>query len=103
MDGKVCVVTGATSGIGQALAAGLASRGARVAIVGRNPAKLEATAAAIGGADTFRADLSLLAEVRRLADDLAAAYPDGIDVLMNNAGIHTLAARATAEDFDEMT
>jgi len=89
--GTVCLVTGATGGIGYETALGLARLGARVAIVGRDPGKLQACAdrirAAVPGAavEPHRADLSAQAEIRRLAGTLRSAYPR-LDVLVNNAG-----------------
>lgn len=91
MRGTVCLVTGATSGIGYETALGLARRGARVALVGRDPGKAQACAARIRAAvpgaavDPHVADLSAQAEIRRLAATLRAAYPR-LDVLVNNAG-----------------
>jgi retinol dehydrogenase 12 len=91
MRDRVCLVTGATSGIGYETALGLARRGARVALVGRDPARARACAARIRAAvpgaavDAHVADLSAQAEIRGLADDLRAAYPR-LDVLVNNAG-----------------
>ncbi|MBP2496749.1 retinol dehydrogenase-12 [Methylobacterium sp. PvP062] len=91
MRGTVCLVTGATGGIGYETALGLARLGARVAIVGRDPGKLQACAdrirAAVPGAavEPHRADLSAQAEIRRLAGALRSAYPR-LDVLVNNAG-----------------
>ncbi|MGU3479873.1 SDR family oxidoreductase [Methylobacterium sp. D48H] len=91
MRGAVCLVTGATGGIGYETALGLARLGARVAIVGRDSGKLQACAdrirAAVPGAavEPHRADLSAQAEIRRLAETLRAAYPR-LDVLVNNAG-----------------
>ncbi|KQS81991.1 short-chain dehydrogenase [Methylobacterium sp. Leaf361] len=91
MRGAVCLVTGATGGIGYETAFGLARLGARVAMVGRDSGKLQACAdrirAAVPGAavEPHRADLSAQAEIRRLAGTLRAAYPR-LDVLVNNAG-----------------
>lgn len=91
MRGTVCLVTGATGGIGYETALGLARLGARVAMVGRDSGKLQACAdrirAAVPGAavEPHRADLSAQAEIRRLAGILRAAYPR-LDVLVNNAG-----------------
>lgn len=91
MRGAVCLVTGATGGIGYETALGLARLGARVAMVGRDSGKLQACAdrirAAVSGAavEPHRADLSAQAEIRRLAGILRAAYPR-LDVLVNNAG-----------------
>jgi NAD(P)-dependent dehydrogenase (short-subunit alcohol dehydrogenase family) len=72
MQGQVCVITGATSGIGKAAAAALAKQGAEVIVVGRDPGRTEATAAAIqaGGAPPPKveiADLARLDQVRALA------------------------------------
>ena len=91
MKDKVCLVTGATSGIGLATALGLAQKGATVVLVGRNRARGEAALARIrdeaGSTDAryFPADLSVQTEVRQLARDLQAHYPR-LDVLINNAG-----------------
>ena len=91
MRDKVCLVTGATNGIGYETALGLARRGARVAVVGRDAAKTRACAerirSAVPGAtaDPHVADLSAQAEIRRLSAVLRSAYPR-LDVLVNNAG-----------------
>lgn len=87
--GATVLITGATSGIGRATAMGLASSGARVAIVGRDKDRAETVAhelIALGGtAETFVADLSSLADVRRLADEVLVRLPR-LDVLVNNVG-----------------
>jgi NAD(P)-dependent dehydrogenase (short-subunit alcohol dehydrogenase family) len=91
MPGRVCLVTGATNGIGYETALGLARLGARVAVVGRDAAKTRACAerirASVPGAavDPHVADLSAQAEIRWLAESLRGAYPR-LDVLVNNAG-----------------
>lgn len=88
------VVTGATRGIGLAAARALGHLGARLTLVGRDPARCAAAAASVaaGGGqqpEVAVADLSSQAAVRRLADDLLERH-ERLDVLVNNAGaIHT--------------
>jgi NAD(P)-dependent dehydrogenase (short-subunit alcohol dehydrogenase family) len=96
MRGKVCVVTGATGGIGGATAAELARRGATVALVARDAGRGRALAAGLPGSRLFLADLSRQAEVRRLAAELSAAFPR-IDVLVNNAGTFSWRRRRTED------
>lgn len=78
------LVTGGSGGIGRAIAATLAAAGARVAITGRDRAKLDAAAAAIG-AHPIHADVSIEADVLRTMDETIAALGP-LDVLVNNAG-----------------
>jgi NAD(P)-dependent dehydrogenase (short-subunit alcohol dehydrogenase family) len=91
MQGKVCLVTGATSGIGRVAAIELARRGAHVILVGRSAQKCADTQAEIRAArqdarvDTLIADLSSLGETKRLAQEVRERYPR-LDVLLNNAG-----------------
>jgi NAD(P)-dependent dehydrogenase (short-subunit alcohol dehydrogenase family) len=107
MKDKVCLVTGATSGIGLATALGLARQGATVVLVGRNRARGAAAVARIrdeaGSVDAryFPADLSVQADVRRLAGDFQAHYPR-LDVLINNAGAFFHHRQASASGI-EMT
>jgi retinol dehydrogenase 12 len=106
MNGKVCVVTGATSGIGKAAAIALARAGAHVVIVGRDRARTEATqvevAAVAAGAmpHTQIADLSSMAQVRALAERLGGL--ERIDVLINNAGFVASQRRVTEDGFEEV-
>lgn len=84
--GKKVVVTGGNSGIGLATAQAFAREGAQIAIIGRNPATLEAARASIGGdALAIRADVSSLAEIDRAMAEVAAAF-GSVDVLFANAG-----------------
>jgi NAD(P)-dependent dehydrogenase (short-subunit alcohol dehydrogenase family) len=104
MQGQVCVVTGATSGIGKAAAAALAQQGAEIIVVGRDPARAEATAAAIlaGGAPPPKveiADLARLDQVRALAGRLNQTL-DRIDVLINNAGLVLNERRVTPDGYE---
>jgi NAD(P)-dependent dehydrogenase (short-subunit alcohol dehydrogenase family) len=89
VKGKVVVITGATSGIGQVAAEKLASMGARIVFVARDRARGEATKELLQTAGvTHRvhyADLSRISEMKRVATEIAAEEPR-IDVLMNNAG-----------------
>ncbi|RJL21734.1 SDR family NAD(P)-dependent oxidoreductase [Bailinhaonella thermotolerans] len=101
MQGKTCIVTGATSGIGKEMAREFVRRGARVVIVCRNPDKGGKTLAEIGGGEMVVADLSVLSETRAAAHRILAEH-DRIDVLMNNAGVHTRAAETSREGFDLM-
>jgi len=104
MNGKVCVVTGATSGIGKATAAALAGLGAQVVLVGRDRGRAEATAAelrAAGAAPRLEiADFTSMDQVRELAGRLEAL--DHIDVLVNNAGLVAGQRRTTVDGFDEV-
>jgi NAD(P)-dependent dehydrogenase (short-subunit alcohol dehydrogenase family) len=86
LDGRTILVTGATDGLGRALAGELAQRGATVLVHGRDPQRTGAVAAALGGARPFVADLAELAQVRDLADEVSAAT-ERLDVLVSNAGI----------------
>ena len=106
MIGKICVVTGATAGIGKETAVALAAAGARVAIVGRARDKGEHALAEIrqrsgGDVDLFVADLGSQRAVRALAARLTAALPR-VDVLVNNAGL-ILDQRVLTEDGLETT
>jgi len=87
----VVLITGATDGLGRALARDLAGRGAQVLVHGRDPGRLAATVDEIRAATgvevaSYRADLAELAQVRELADRVATDHPR-LDVLVNNAGI----------------
>ena len=106
MQGQVCVVTGATSGIGKAAAAALARQGAEIIVVGRDPGRAEATAAAIqsDGAPPPKveiADLARLDQVRALAGRLNQAL-DRIDVLINNAGLVLNERRVTPDGYEHV-
>jgi NAD(P)-dependent dehydrogenase (short-subunit alcohol dehydrogenase family) len=92
MDGRLCVVTGATSGVGLAAAQRLAQGGAHLVLVCRNGEKAAAVQAELARAydaklDVVLADFSRLMEVRAAAATLLERYPR-IDVLINNAGVH---------------
>jgi NAD(P)-dependent dehydrogenase (short-subunit alcohol dehydrogenase family) len=80
------LITGATDGLGRALAARAHDNGWDVLAHGRSDEKLAALAEELPGARTFRADLASLADVAALADAVQAAT-DRLDVLVSNAGI----------------
>ncbi len=89
---RVGVVTGATSGIGREVAAGLAARGWRTVVIGRGPGRADRAAGEIAAASGNPAvesievaDLAVRAEVLRLAQTLRDRYPQ-IHLLVNNAG-----------------
>jgi NAD(P)-dependent dehydrogenase (short-subunit alcohol dehydrogenase family) len=87
LAGKSALVTGGGRGIGAAIAHALSTAGARVALVGRTEATLTKTADALPGeAITVVADLGEREAPGLVVDRVAAAF-DGIDVLVNNAGI----------------
>ena len=87
MSNKTIFITGATDGIGKLTAKTLASQGHKILLHGRNPGKLGAVAAEIGG-DTicYVADFSRIAEVEAMATQVLAQH-DHLDVLINNAGV----------------
>jgi short-subunit dehydrogenase len=84
-SGAVCLVTGASSGIGRATAEALARAGARLVLVGRDPERLEEAAAVTGGAPIV-ADLARREEVARVAREVEDRF-GRVDILVNNAGI----------------
>ncbi|QFY43968.1 SDR family oxidoreductase [Candidatus Methylospira mobilis] len=105
MKDKICLVTGATAGIGKETALGLAKLGAHVAIAGRDEARTRATAAwlaresANNRVDFFVADCSSLADVRRLGGEVRRKYPK-LDVLLNNAGALFMERELTVDGFE---
>ena len=107
MQGKVVVITGATSGIGQVAAERLAGMGARMVLVARDKGRGEAALARLrarapGAAHSIHyADLSRLAEMKRVAAEIAAAEPR-IGALINNAGA-LCSSRHVTEDRLELT
>jgi NADP-dependent 3-hydroxy acid dehydrogenase YdfG len=90
LTGSVALVTGASGGIGEAIAVRLASLGARVALAARNKQQLELVADSIGAnggtAVVIQADLSNPEQARR-AVERAVLEADGLDIVVNNAGM----------------
>jgi NAD(P)-dependent dehydrogenase (short-subunit alcohol dehydrogenase family) len=105
MKGKVVVITGATSGIGQVAAEKLAGIGARIVQIARDEGRGEAATKRLRelspsvAHSIYYADLSRLSEMRRVAADIAAAEPH-IDVLINNAGAIFSTRRVTEDGLE---
>ena len=103
LDGKVAVVTGASSGLGAAFATGLAEAGADVVICARRADRLRETAAAVEALGrrcaAITADVSLPEDCTRVVET-AVGELGHVDVLVNNAGVGT-AVPATRESPDE--
>jgi NAD(P)-dependent dehydrogenase (short-subunit alcohol dehydrogenase family) len=104
---KVIVITGATSGVGQAAAEELAAQGARIVFVARDRERAEDTLRRVRARNpnvdhaVHLADLSRLSEMKRVAAEIAASEPR-IDVLANNAG-GAFSHRRVTEDGLELT
>ena len=105
LRGKTAVVTGASAGLGIETAKTLAGAGARVVMVARDMAKLEAAVAAIrqqqadAELETCQMDLADLASVRAAADDLLQRFP-AIHLLINNAGVMACPLERTKDGFE---
>ena len=100
----ICLITGATEGVGRCTALELARRGFTVVIAARNQRKAELVKAEIeavtgGDVDYIVADLASLKDVRQLAETFQGRYLR-LDVLINNAGIFAPARRVTADGFE---
>ncbi len=98
-EGKVAVVTGATSGIGRATALGFASHGARVAGVGRRREALDG----LSNVHAYQTDLTSEAETAQLFEEVRRDM-GGIDILVNAAGIIELGdiEKTTMSEYDQM-
>jgi len=105
MQGRVCLVTGATSGHGEAMAHLLAARGAEVVLLGRSEEKCRAVQAAIAAENGGRQPAILLCDLasqkdvdRAAAEYLASGRP--LHVLVNNAGVVSLSRQTTIDGFE---
>lgn len=107
MQGKVCLITGATGGIGRITAEALARAGATVVLVGRSAEKTQEVTESIrsntgnSNVNYLLADLSEQAQVRRLAQEFRSRY-DRLHVLVNNAGAVFMKNQKSADGI-EMT
>ena len=104
LTGKVAVVTGATGGMGQVIAASLVHAGAHVVTVARNPARADALRARIGAQAANRLEV-IAGDLSRRDDVLAAAQTilhrhDQIHILINNAGAHFPDRRLSADGIE---
>jgi len=104
MAGKVCVVSGSTSGVGLEAVRRLARGGAHIVMVCRNPGKAEAIRTEIVsqhnvGVDIVPSDFSDLEDVRKAADILIKDYPQ-IDVLINSVGLYSTTRSTTQAGFE---
>jgi NAD(P)-dependent dehydrogenase (short-subunit alcohol dehydrogenase family) len=91
LNGKVAVITGASKGLGKAMALALGAAGARVALVSRDVEQLTLVKQAVenagGQAQVFQADVSKEDQIRQLEHDVMRAF-NGVHILINNAGIN---------------
>src|SRR5579859_680962 len=107
MQGKICLLTGATSGIGKATALELANMGATVVLVSRNKDKGEALKSELvqqtgnTALDVLSADLSSQEAIRQLVAEFKQRYQQ-LHVLINNAGMFALSRQETVDGI-EMT
>ncbi|OFV97696.1 MAG: short-chain dehydrogenase [Acidobacteria bacterium RIFCSPLOWO2_12_FULL_54_10] len=105
MKNRICLVTGATNGIGFAASMQLAKLGATVVVTGRNPQKTDATVQSIrattgnNSVEGLVADFSSLQQVRGLAQAFLSRY-DKLHVLMNNAGLWVTRRAVSADGFE---
>ncbi|TFU03469.1 3-oxoacyl-[acyl-carrier-protein] reductase [Polymorphobacter arshaanensis] len=101
LTGMTALVTGASGGLGSAIARGLAAQGARVALSGTRVAPLEALAAELPGSVVLACDLSDAAAVDALVGRAVEAL-GSLDILVNNAGVtrDNLAMRMKDEEWD---
>ncbi len=106
MKGKVVVITGATSGIGEVAAQRLAGMGARIVLVARHAARGQKALTRLPSVGSgsphsiYYGDLSRIADCKRIAAEIAAAEPR-VDVLINNAGALFGTRHLTADNLEE--
>ncbi len=107
LSGQTAIVTGASQGLGRAIANALVQSGARVACVARNVEKLKETVDAItadgGSAEAFRCDVQNREAVDEVVNNIGDNW-ERLDILVNNAGItrDTLLPRMSDDDWDDV-
>ena len=107
LKNQVAVVTGATRGIGQAIAEGLAANGAKVACIGTNAERLQQTVAGInengGEAVAYLCNVAVTEDVQKTTKEILERFGK-VDILVNNAGItrDMLVRRLTDEQWDDV-
>jgi NAD(P)-dependent dehydrogenase (short-subunit alcohol dehydrogenase family) len=105
MEGRVCLVTGASSGIGLETAVGLAKLGGTAVITARNEAKGKKALAHVisrsgsENVDLMMVDFASMASIRRFADEFKSRY-DRLEVLVNNAGAVNMSRSETEDGFE---
>ena len=106
MNGKTCVITGATSGIGYGIAKGLASRNFDLVLIGRNAKKGETVVEALknyanhSNISYYNVDLCSQKHLRQTGEQIRERHPR-IDVLINNAGVWTSRCELTEEKIEK--
>ncbi|HUB25880.1 MAG TPA: SDR family oxidoreductase [Tepidisphaeraceae bacterium] len=95
LSGRWALVTGASRGLGAAIAKRLAAAGAKLILTARDPAGLNQIAAELKGAKVIPADLADPAQVERLLDAC-----DGVEIIINNAGVQGPIGPFTSADFN---
>lgn len=104
MEGKICVITGTTSGVGYHAAIRMAKAGAKIVMIVRNKQKAEELCANINSfatvsPDYYLADFANLSQVKEAALKILSNYPR-IDVLVNNAGVHMTTRQLTVDGYE---
>jgi NAD(P)-dependent dehydrogenase (short-subunit alcohol dehydrogenase family) len=106
LKGKTALITGATSGIGLATAELFVREGAKVAVTGRDAARLERARAKLGSAvTTIQADVRVRADIQRMAQQVADTFgTGGLDIFFANAGVAFSTPLLTTDEvrFDEL-
>jgi NAD(P)-dependent dehydrogenase (short-subunit alcohol dehydrogenase family) len=106
MDGYLCIITGATSGVGLQAAHRLSEGGANLVLVCRNQKKARGVQAALrleygNEVEIVRADFSVFDDIRQAASQILDRHPR-IDILINNAGLHNTHRILTEEGIEEV-